>query len=48
MQEGDALLLCKIGGKAGSADDIAAVITAAGGEPNTDAIASLVADGAFL
>ena len=44
MQEIAALLLCKLGGKAGSADDIAAVITAAGGEPNADQIAALVGD----
>ena len=44
MQEVAALLLCKLGGKAGSADDIKAVITAAGGEPNDDQIAALCAD----
>ena len=44
MQEVAALLLCKLGGKAGSADDIKAVITAAGGEPNDDQIAALCGD----
>ena len=44
MQEVAALLLCKLGGMAGSADDIKAVITAAGGEPNDDQIAALVGD----
>ena len=44
MQEVAALLLCKLGGKAGSVDDIKAVITAAGGEPNDDQIAALCGD----
>ena len=44
MQEVAALLLCQLGGKSGSADDIKAVITAAGGEPNDDQIAALVGD----
>eukprot|EP00579_Thalassiosira_antarctica_P019415 CAMPEP_0201960750 /NCGR_PEP_ID=MMETSP0904-20121228/7404_1 /ASSEMBLY_ACC=CAM_ASM_000553 /TAXON_ID=420261 /ORGANISM="Thalassiosira antarctica, Strain CCMP982" /LENGTH=80 /DNA_ID=CAMNT_0048506781 /DNA_START=317 /DNA_END=559 /DNA_ORIENTATION=- len=44
MQEVAALLLCKLGGQSGSADEIKAVITAAGGEPNEDQIAALVAD----
>ena len=44
MQELAALLLCKLGGQSGSADEIKAVITAAGGEPNDDQIAALVGD----
>ena len=44
MIEIAALLLCKIGGKAGSADDIKAVIEAAGGEANEDAITKLTGD----
>ncbi len=44
MQELAALLLCKLGGQSGSADEIKAVITAAGGEPNDDQIATLVGD----
>eukprot|EP00574_Skeletonema_japonicum_P008220 CAMPEP_0201714432 /NCGR_PEP_ID=MMETSP0593-20130828/923_1 /ASSEMBLY_ACC=CAM_ASM_000672 /TAXON_ID=267983 /ORGANISM="Skeletonema japonicum, Strain CCMP2506" /LENGTH=67 /DNA_ID=CAMNT_0048203713 /DNA_START=22 /DNA_END=221 /DNA_ORIENTATION=- len=42
MQELAALLLCKLGGKDGSADDIKAVIEAAGGEANEEQIAALV------
>eukprot|EP00577_Skeletonema_sp_RCC1716_P033291 CAMPEP_0113414698 /NCGR_PEP_ID=MMETSP0013_2-20120614/24160_1 /TAXON_ID=2843 ORGANISM="Skeletonema costatum, Strain 1716" /NCGR_SAMPLE_ID=MMETSP0013_2 /ASSEMBLY_ACC=CAM_ASM_000158 /LENGTH=41 /DNA_ID=CAMNT_0000301581 /DNA_START=156 /DNA_END=277 /DNA_ORIENTATION=- /assembly_acc=CAM_ASM_000158 len=41
MQELAALLLCKLGGKDGSADDIKAVIEAAGGEANEEQIAAL-------
>lgn len=46
MQELAALLLCKLGGQSGSADEIKAVIAAAGGEgePNDDQIAALVGD----
>jgi len=44
MQEVAALLLCKLGGKSGSADEISAVITAAGGEPNEEQIATLVGE----
>lgn len=44
MQELAALLLCKLGGQSGSADEIKAVISAAGGEPNDDQIATLVGD----
>ena len=44
MSEIAALLLCKIGGKAGSADDIKAVIEAAGGEVNEDALTKLTGD----
>eukprot|EP00581_Thalassiosira_minuscula_P008561 CAMPEP_0183703430 /NCGR_PEP_ID=MMETSP0737-20130205/1176_1 /TAXON_ID=385413 /ORGANISM="Thalassiosira miniscula, Strain CCMP1093" /LENGTH=94 /DNA_ID=CAMNT_0025930181 /DNA_START=92 /DNA_END=376 /DNA_ORIENTATION=+ len=44
MQEVAALLLCKLGGKSGSADEIKEVIAAAGGEPNEDQIAALVGD----
>jgi large subunit ribosomal protein LP2 len=44
MLEVAALLLCKIGGKAGSAEDIKAVIEAAGGEVNEDALSKLIGD----
>lgn len=44
MSEIAALLLCKIGGKAGSADDIKAVLEAAGATANDDAIAKLTGD----
>eukprot|EP00566_Odontella_aurita_P024424 CAMPEP_0113540708 /NCGR_PEP_ID=MMETSP0015_2-20120614/8629_1 /TAXON_ID=2838 /ORGANISM="Odontella" /LENGTH=107 /DNA_ID=CAMNT_0000440539 /DNA_START=198 /DNA_END=522 /DNA_ORIENTATION=- /assembly_acc=CAM_ASM_000160 len=44
MQEIAALLLCKLGGKSGSADEIKAVIEAAGGEANADQISKLVGD----
>lgn len=44
MLEIAALLLCKIGGKAGSADDIKAVLEAAGAEVNEDALSKLSAD----
>ena len=44
MSEAAALLLCKIGGKAGSAADITAVLEAAGVEASEEKIASLVAD----
>ena len=44
MQEIAAFLLCKLGGKAGSADEIKAVIAAAGGEANEDAVSQLVGD----
>ena len=44
MIEVAALLLCKIGGKAGSADDIKAVLEAAGVEANEDALTKLTGD----
>ena len=46
MQELAALLLCKLGGQSGTADEIKAVLSAAGGEaePNDDQIAALVGD----
>lgn len=44
MIEVAALLLCKLGGKAGSADDIKAVLEAAGQEANDDAISKLTGD----
>lgn len=44
MIEIAALLLCKIGGKAGSADDIKAVLEAAGAPANDDEIAKLTGD----
>lgn len=44
MSEIAALLLCKLGGKAGSADDIKAVLEAAGAEANDDAISKLTGD----
>ena len=45
MQEVAALLLCKLGGMSGTASEIAAVITAAGGgEPNEAQIATLISD----
>ena len=44
MIEIAALLLCKLGGKDGSADDIKAVIEAAGGTVNEDALTKLTGD----
>ncbi len=44
MSEAAALLLCVIGGKSGSADDIKAVLEAAGAEVNEDKVAALTAD----
>ena len=44
MIEIAALLLCKLGGKDGSADDIKAVLEAAGVEANDDAISKLTGD----
>ena len=44
MIEIAALLLCKIGGKGGSADDIKAVLEAAGVAANDDEIAKLTGD----
>lgn len=44
MSEIAALVLCKLSGKAGSADDIKAVLEAAGVEANDDAITKLTAD----
>ena len=44
MIEIAALLLCKLGGKDGSADDIKAVLEAAGVAANDDAITKLTGD----
>lgn len=44
MQEVAAYLLCLLGGKDASADNIAAVITASGAEADNDKIAALVGD----
>jgi ribosomal protein L12E/L44/L45/RPP1/RPP2 len=44
MSEIAALLLCKLGGKAGSADDIKAVLEAAGAEVNEDKVTALTSD----
>jgi large subunit ribosomal protein LP2 len=44
MIEIAALVLCKLGGKSGSADDIKAVLTAAGIEGNDDEITKLTGD----
>ena len=44
MLEIAALLLCKIGGKDGSADDIKAVLETAGAEVNEDALTKLSGD----
>ena len=44
MSEVAALLLCKLGGKAGSADDIKAVLEAGGAEVNEDAVTKLAGD----
>jgi ribosomal protein L12E/L44/L45/RPP1/RPP2 len=44
MIEIAALLLCKLGGKDGSADDIKAVLEAAGASGNDDAISKLTGD----
>ena len=44
MLEIAALSLCKIGGKDGSADDIKAVLEAAGAEVNEDALTKLSGD----
>lgn len=44
MSEIAALLLCKLGGKAGSADDVKAVMEAAGAEVNDDALTKLTGD----
>lgn len=44
MSEVAALLLCKLGGQGGSADEIKAVLTAAGVEVNEDALTKLVGD----
>ena len=44
MLEIAALLLCKIGGKDGSADDIKAVLEAAGAEVNEDALTKISGD----
>jgi ribosomal protein L12E/L44/L45/RPP1/RPP2 len=44
MLEIAALLLCKIGGKAGSVDEIKAVLEAAGAAVDEDALTKLTAD----
>eukprot|EP00545_Synedropsis_sp_CCMP1620_P001546 CAMPEP_0119012306 /NCGR_PEP_ID=MMETSP1176-20130426/6224_1 /TAXON_ID=265551 /ORGANISM="Synedropsis recta cf, Strain CCMP1620" /LENGTH=116 /DNA_ID=CAMNT_0006965235 /DNA_START=35 /DNA_END=385 /DNA_ORIENTATION=+ len=44
MIEIAAFMLCKLGGKSGSAADIKAVLEAAGSEANDDEIAKLMAD----
>ena len=44
MSEAAALLLCVLGGKSGSADEIKAVLEAAGAEVNEDKVAALTAD----
>jgi ribosomal protein L12E/L44/L45/RPP1/RPP2 len=44
MIEVAALMLCKIGGQSGSADEIKAVLEAAGLEPNEEHISKLVGD----
>ena len=44
MSDAAAVLLCVIGGKSGSADEIKAVIEAAGGEANEEKIAAITAD----
>ena len=44
MIEVAALLLCKLGGMSGSADEISAVISAGGGKPDEARIATLAGD----
>ncbi|MGK3743328.1 MAG: large subunit ribosomal protein LP2 [Bacillariaceae sp.] len=44
MIEIAALLLCKIGGKAGSADEIKAVLEAAGAEVDEEKVTALTGD----
>mmetsp|Transcript_4155 Transcript_4155/g.3947 ORF Transcript_4155/g.3947 Transcript_4155/m.3947 type:complete len:117 (-) Transcript_4155:74-424(-) len=44
MQEVAAYLLCVLGGKGASAENVAAVISASGAEADSDKIAQLVAD----
>ena len=44
MSEVAALLLCKLGGKAGSAADITAVLEAAGVEVNEEKVTALASD----
>jgi ribosomal protein L12E/L44/L45/RPP1/RPP2 len=44
MSEAAALLLCVIGGKSGSADDIKAVLEAAGAAVDEDKVAAITAD----
>jgi ribosomal protein L12E/L44/L45/RPP1/RPP2 len=44
MSEVAALLLCKLGGKAGSAADITAVLEAAGAEVNEEKVSALAGD----
>jgi len=39
-----AYMMLKLGGKSATADEVTAVITAAGGEADADAVAKLVAD----
>ena len=44
MSEVAALMLCVLGGKSGSADDIKAVLTASGAEVDEDKVAAIAAD----
>mmetsp|Transcript_25299 Transcript_25299/g.69749 ORF Transcript_25299/g.69749 Transcript_25299/m.69749 type:complete len:116 (-) Transcript_25299:996-1343(-) len=44
MSEAAALMLCALGGKSGSADEIKAVLEAAGAEVNEDKVAAIAAD----
>eukprot|EP00536_Pseudo-nitzschia_multiseries_P013794 jgi/Psemu1/212817/e_gw1.616.19.1 len=44
MSEAAALMLCVLGGKSGSADEIKAVLEAAGAEVNEDKVAAIAAD----
>jgi large subunit ribosomal protein LP2 len=44
MHEVAALLLCKLGGQSGSADEVKAVLTAAGLEPNEEALTKMITD----
>jgi large subunit ribosomal protein LP2 len=44
MSEAAALMLCVIGGKSGSVDEIKAVLEAAGAEVNDDKVAAIAAD----
>jgi len=44
MIEATALILCKLGGKSGSADEIKSVLAAAGLEANDDLIGALTGD----
>ena len=44
MSEAAAAMLCVIGGKSGSADEIKAVLEAAGAEVNDDKVAAIASD----